>query len=56
MATLLQALQAAPRNLAFADALGAALVLLVLFNVAYFNGFGTDPVIGTPTRAQVTGT
>jgi hypothetical protein len=37
-------------------ALGAALVLLVLFNVAYFNGFGTDPVIGTPTRAQVTGT
>jgi hypothetical protein len=30
--------------------------LFVLFNVAYFNGFGTDPVIGSPTRAQVTGT
>lgn len=37
-------------------AFGAALALLVLFNVAYFNGFGTDPVIGSPTRAQVTGT
>ena len=24
---------------------GAALVMLVLFNVAYFNGFGTDPAI-----------
>lgn len=36
--------------------LGSALALLVVFNVAYFNGFGTDPVIGTPTRAQVTGT
>jgi hypothetical protein len=35
---------------------GAALVLLVLFNVLYFNGFGTDPVLGSPTRAQVTGT
>lgn len=35
---------------------GAALAALVLFNVAYFNGFGTDPVIGSPTRAQVTGT
>jgi hypothetical protein len=33
-----------------------ALALLFLFNVAYFNGFGTDPVIGLPTRAQVTGT
>lgn len=33
---------------------GAALALLVLFNVAYFNG--TDPVIGSPTRTQVTGT
>lgn len=37
-------------------AFGAALVLLVLLNVAYFNGFGTDPVIGSPTRTQVTGT
>lgn len=37
-------------------AFGAALALLVLFNVAYFNGFGTDPVIGSPTRARVTGT
>jgi hypothetical protein len=37
-------------------ACGVALVLFVLFNVAYFNGFGTDPVIGSPTRAQVTGT
>ena len=35
---------------------GAALALLVLFNVAYFNGFGTNPVIGSPTRTQVTGT
>lgn len=35
---------------------GVALVLLVLLNVAYFNGFGTDPVIDTPTPAQVTGT
>jgi hypothetical protein len=30
--------------------------LFVVFNVAYFNGFGTDPVIGSPTDAQVTGT
>lgn len=30
--------------------------LFALFNVAYFNGFGADPVIGSPTRAQVTGT
>lgn len=30
--------------------------LFILFNVAYFNGFGTDPVIGLPTGAQVTGT
>lgn len=30
--------------------------LLILFNVAYFNGFGTDPVIGSPTAAQVTET
>lgn len=37
-------------------AFGAALVLLVLFNVAYFNGFGTDPVIGSPILTQVTGT
>jgi len=29
--------------------------LFVVFNVAYFNGFGTDPVIGSPTDAQVTG-
>jgi hypothetical protein len=35
---------------------GAALALLVLLNVVYFNGFGTDPVISSPTRAQVTGT
>jgi hypothetical protein len=34
----------------------AGIALFVLFNVAYFNGFGTDPVIGIPTRAQVTGT
>ena len=32
---------------------GAALALLALLNVAYFNGFGTDPVIGSPARAQV---
>lgn len=31
----------------------AGIALFVLFNL---NGFGTDPVIGTPTRAQVTGT
>ncbi len=30
--------------------------LFILFNVAYFNGFGTDPVIGSPTGAQVWGT
>jgi len=30
--------------------------LFVVFNVAYFNGFGTDPVISSPTRLQVTGT
>jgi hypothetical protein len=30
--------------------------LFVLFNVAYFNGFDTDPVIGSPSPAQVTGT
>lgn len=35
---------------------GAALALLVLFNVAYFNGFSSDPVIDSPTRTQVTGT
>lgn len=35
---------------------GAGLALLVVLNVAYFNGFGTDPVIGSPVRAQVTGT
>jgi hypothetical protein len=34
----------------------AGIGLFILFNVAYFNGFGTDPVIGSPTRAQVTGT
>jgi hypothetical protein len=33
---------------------GAATVLLVLFNVAYFSG--ADPVIGSPTGTQVTGT
>lgn len=34
----------------------AGIALFVLFNAAYFNGFGTDPVIGTPTHAWVTGT
>jgi hypothetical protein len=34
----------------------AGIALFVLFNVAYFNGFGTDPVIGIPTRVQITGT
>jgi hypothetical protein len=34
---------------------GTALVLLVFFNVAYFKS-GINQVIGSPTRAQVTGT
>ena len=34
----------------------AAMGLFILFNVVYFNGFGTDPVIGSPAPAQVTGT
>jgi hypothetical protein len=34
---------------------GAALVLLTFFNVAYFKP-GANQVIGSPTRAQVTGT
>jgi hypothetical protein len=34
----------------------AGIGLFILFNVTYFNGFGTDPVIGSPTGAQVTGT
>lgn len=33
----------------------AGVGLFVVFNVAYFNGFGTDPVINSPTPAQVTG-
>ena len=35
--------------------LGAALVLLVVYNLVYFNS-GANQVIGSPTRAQVTGT
>lgn len=34
----------------------AGVGLFVVFNVAYFNGFGTDPVINSLTPAQVTGT
>jgi hypothetical protein len=34
---------------------GAALVLLIFFNVAYFKS-GANQVTGSPTRAQVTGT
>jgi hypothetical protein len=45
----------APRAWPLAASL-AGTGLFVVFNVAYFNGFGTDPVIGSPTDAQVTGT
>ena len=34
----------------------AAIGVFILLNVTLFNGFGTDPVIASPARAQVTGT
>jgi hypothetical protein len=34
----------------------AGIGIFILFNVVYFNGFGTDPVISSPTAAQVAGT